>query len=216
VAHYVLFFPGQVVTERLLENADLAKVSDGQERYEHTEHGPEGGGVVVGWPNSRPADQWKKDDKYGYWIGTRSGDAPNPVDLRRQHTYGGFDVAMADGLLWHLPCYKSMQTVMRYVDGELQETWPPEHREFADRCQDAEAVLTTMGLLNGDPDRPEHDVDLLEIVLEALQINYKLTPRLIAHLGLINTRSLQAAILVVLGAFSQDDSTGIVEIQEVE
>jgi len=173
-------------------------------------------GILVAWPRPgdhrheyRPAEQtWipavPRDGLPAarYHVGLWTADLPTPDQLRRPYPYRGSEHDLG-GRTWLLPREFDLPRDCVLAD---DGTWRFERqRRFADFGAAVETIrhrwLAEMRRGPDDPvDRPVRLVEVFDLLLAALRLNYRLLPELVNPLRLFDTESYAAPFEAVIGA----------------
>lgn len=157
--------------------------------------GPDGeGGTLFGWQapgrsrlHYKASEQtWipaapKGDLLAGrYWVGVWNDSPPTEGDLRRPYRYGGKEFPLA-GQSWLLPYPKELPHDLRFADdGTWKFVVQRRYHDYYVRCL---GWIEQAGSESGCRFTVE---DAIWVAVEALSINYRLTPELISHMRLLD------------------------------
>lgn len=145
---------------------------------------------------------WIPNDGGRYWVGWQYDRLPSPATLVRKSVLPGKPVELGDGQLWLIPSAMELPQQAKLRNG--QWTWLPESRfeEFVERSQWA-FDLVCKWLENPGP----VPIEAVDYAIEVLSMNYRLTPEIVDHLGLITPINLMQILA------NSTDLKRLVEIQ---
>jgi hypothetical protein len=206
--HFLIFVPrqdgGRLPT---LADAGLADFAAGAMHFDLAVGPGKRAGVLFGWVKATDAAKdfgyfpdrqtWIESKPAGqYWLGLWKGSAPTPAELLRPFPFRGSAVALGDGNAWIVPAAAKLPKTTApeldehgnpkfTLDARFARYWQLSERYFAELA-DADFTLGEI----------EVDAGLWHFAVEALRMNYRLVPELVAHLGLLAPSDL----LTVLAA----------------
>lgn len=171
--------------------------------------GPGGApGVLVALGEQPPeykaaAQEWR--EFAGAWIGWERGAMPGPEDLERAHIIPGYLVRLGDGQQWQCPIalyapgrgWSALPKVYTYdKDGQPVETI---QRRYESLFKMAGQIVDTVR----DSDGASVDVDLgmkseMDLCVEALAVNYRLSWREASALELLTTEAIHAISCAII------------------
>lgn len=160
--------------------------------------------------------QWFQNKKEDYWIGWE--EKPTPESLLREDYIDGVPLEMADGKTWGIPHIWSQKHVMDMDENEniirrkerRYRKWYEESLSMVEMCKaQIHRVVTGKD--------PQPGVEVSDVVWDpeaafqylcwVLSLNYRVTPFLVAKLGLVEERQLLQSISV---------ATDLAGVQELE
>lgn len=213
--HFQLFIPNRrAANPQHLIDVGLADFVPGAEfldsRGPDDAQGSAQSGVLVAWrkPGAtelgyRPDQQeWKPAIPTNalaagrYWIGFWKDSLPTPDDLRRPYCHRGTELELGDGQAWTFPHPQKLpRDVILEDDGS--------HRyELQRRFHDYGLEVERWQAHFAGKDTTFFYRDAIDTVLNALRLNYRLTPEVQNALRLLNTDNLERAILAITGLLS--------------
>jgi hypothetical protein len=218
--HFQVFLPGKVGSDPAhldaVGLADLRRSDDHQPAFMELTAGPGGEpGLLVVWMTDaaqqdlsyRPELQTWVPQSVGpdqtpqYWIGWTTDAPPTPDDLTRKHPIPGRFLQLGDGRFWRVPVAHLVPQVLALAQGAWESRPNPRYRRFVERS--AWALDACERALRGD-----EAVALSEAAnyaVEALGWNYRLSPELVSHWGLLRVESgFKASDLFLILATSSD------------
>ena len=140
------------------------------------------------------ADPLQELEAGRYWVGWWTDTPPTPEILRREYPFAGREVALGDDHEWLIPIVEKLPAEMRLAD---DGSW-----RFVTQRQFHEFTLVARAFqerLAGDDAWFLWD-EAANFVLQALRLNYRLTPEIVSHLGLFKTgvgQGLHRAIVTI-------------------
>lgn len=144
-------------------------------------------GQLVTWnddPVYLPESQtWFQSRQGSYWYGWNG--QPSPESLRRSHQVGGAVWLMGDGQDWMLPKAANLpQTIDLDAEGKLIRVPTALTKSFAPKA--AEALAACLDFARNQTGKFPWSIEQrFSYLCEALAVNYRLVPDVIARLGLI-------------------------------
>lgn len=195
--HFLAFIPGESIDRATaLASVGLGHLSENALFSLSPVSGPGGiRGFLVGWSQSVPLvfredrQTWAPAVQDGglepgrYWIGTWNDSPIIPRDLEKPFPVTGRAVRFGDGNDWVIPRAMELPfTIYKGRDG--QWAYAPLER-YASLML---AVNVWKDRLDGDcVGTPMLDADLADLVLQALMVNYRLTPEIVNHCRLFTS-----------------------------
>jgi hypothetical protein len=117
------------------------------------------------------------------WIGVEKDRPVEPTGIERLEQYISLPVTLADGQLWKVPITARLPRTWGVgLDGSLQRNIRPEFREY---CELSESVWNMIVNEQYGDDRVQLP-RAWEYCCRALALNYRVTPAIVSHLGLID------------------------------
>lgn len=128
---------------------------------------------------------WIRHEGGKYWVGWQYDRLPSPATLMRKSLLPGKPVELGDGQLWLVPSAMELPQQAKLRGGKW--AWEPESRfaEFVERSQWAFDVARKWF-----EDPGPVPIEAVDYALEVLSMNYRLTPEIVDHLGLITPVTL--------------------------
>ena len=188
-----------------------------------TPTGPDGkGGLLFGWLDSiqnrfgfLPDQQtWIPSAASGdratgaYWVGLWNEDAPTEEDLRRPDHRAGSWVTLGDGGKWLVPTLGTLDRHPRLQpDGSLQWCIDEAFNWLVTDLEKREATGVTRTTQNGQEVRSfiYDDEKDFWFLCRLLQINYRLTPEVVSHLGLLTRVTIRAMVATMMDMVLVED-----------
>ncbi len=173
-----------------------------------TPQGPDGKpGVVFSWPTNDPRSvmgylpalqEWIPAAAVGdlkesrYWVGFVKNLPPTPQDLAWPNQLEGDAIALGDGRTWTIPAAGMLPKSSRYTS----EGWGwSVLKEFEDYWNDScQWYLELITKQISDDGQTTVAASCCDYLTRALSMNYMLTPEVVSHLGLFNTRTIGPAL----------------------
>lgn len=199
----LLFIPGQSEpAPEMLDDVGLPGFIRGA-RGSFLEDGPDqlGPGVLFTWSRAGgdlAARTWLPAVAFAglalgrYWLGFRA--TTSPAELLQPYPQPGPSLVLADGHSWTFPRLRPIAPEQIAAD---DGSWRFEGQRAMHRCH-SEAEIWRERIARGDPDDTYRVDDVVEFVLLALSLNYRLTREALSYLGLLNTRLLRMAWQTIL------------------
>lgn len=213
--HFQIYVPHTVsATQPGVHPLEAAGLSDlvGDSRAIGVDVGPDQDkGVCYGWSRDgfpqlgvRPKEQtWRPAVPHAgmagsrYWVGLWNDDPPRPSDLQRPYACRGTWFPLGDGREWLLPQAKELPADVRLAD---DGTWRFQvQRRFHDFGLQSLRWLSHFG--RGE--KAFAFADGIEFVVQALCVNYRLVPEVIADLGLLTTDNVGLAMLSIVEGLAE-------------
>ena len=205
MAGFLYFVPGrqtQVNAGDLagLGLAHIATSQGGPESRGISNAGPDGGGgflVVPTHPASPPsmfqrAEQtWHRGPKF--WVGWLTASPPTPADLVRDTVMGGTGVKLRDGNEWMIPRIHAVfpgrpTNLPRVFGADDSGDWAPKIApEYEGVCERAHRWWRAFLRLDGES---VTEADLLDLAVDVLALNYRVSKAEVAAMGLIGDAEL--------------------------
>ena len=208
---FLIYIPGDGTSdEQKLVSAGLPALASGCSAIA-TPAGPDGKpGVVFSWPTSDPRStmgylpviqEWIPAEAVGdlpekrYWVGFVKGALPTPHDLAHLNQLDGDQVTLGDGRAWKMPAAAMLPKTSRYTSAgwgwKIQEGY---EAYWDESCQWYLDLITKQM----DDGQTTVAANCCEYLTRALSMNYRLTPEVVSHLGLFNTRTIGPALLATV------------------
>jgi len=122
------------------------------------------------------------------WVGWRSDSPPRPAELLRHGILEGYDVLLADGNRWHVPCARKFpRTLSLDRDGNVIYQPMPRFRAFSEKVFAIGEIV--FGTRATDAPIPT-DRDWFDLAAQALGWNYRLGAFDCSALGLLNEANI--------------------------
>lgn len=163
--------------------------------------GPLGPGVArepsrLAWLPAMPLDGFAAGR---YFVGIDNAHPPAAHELLRREPFPGTPVPLGDGGRWVIPHASELpfDIIRNRQTGEIEHTPRPAFYAFWTKCLQWQRLFDAHG--DGDP-LPD-EAEQLEFLEEALRLNYRLTPEVIAYLKLFSsgpTGTLRATLAACL------------------
>lgn len=151
-------------------------------------------GTLFTWPSGRteppqfdpsewswiPATGTAERQPGRYWVGINKYSPPTPRDLWHSDAWGGFKIELGDGQVWLVPNCGQLPHGMR-LTGEMLVRRPGYaewRQEIVGRARDWEQRFRDSAIKNAKQATP--------FALQALALNYRITPEVAKHLGLFS------------------------------
>lgn len=215
MSHFLIYLPGaQGQSPELLEAAGLADFVAGAEFLQSP--GPDGGrGAICAWRkpghdprvNFAPSEQtWIRQavERPLYYAGIWNDKPPLPEELLRPYPYRGRQFALGDGQQWLLPFARELpRDLVLSDDGGWRFEVQRRFYAFWLECQNWIEDLVSSGDPNIDRDSFVAKVSYLrmvEFLIRALRINYRLLPEVASHLRLFDTLNSPRAVTAVIAS----------------
>ena len=176
--------------------------------------GPGGlGGVLLSWQTFIGAPRfaflpesqdWQPINGGAWWFG-RQKDCPiTPPDVARRKQYVGLPRVLRDGNEWQIPITASLpRTWGLDRDGAFARTVAPEFREYCEMSARVfHALMASADAINAGEAITFELPEAWEYICRALALNYRLSPEIIAALGLIDDSNF-VGVLVASTEFDQ-------------
>lgn len=208
--HFVIFFPGSHPSSpELLKKHGMADLVAGYSAMNAASGPNKVPGLLYHWV-PRPhydADSTEWIDCGAYFVGVHTEQKPTPSELQRARLFDGYAVRLCDGHEWIVPAAVRLPRDMRLEGGkwtrrvkrEFDDFWTKSERYFK---QFVESVSNEEGVFSVDEDitQEQYDSEVMGYLIKALRLNYRITPELVSHLGLFDTKTIvDAAIATVTG-----------------
>jgi hypothetical protein len=210
--HGLLYYiPGRdgAASETLLDDTGLEAIfTKADYTRSNVRNGPgdSGPGVIIGYSGRvgyYPDDQlWTEFDRH--FIGIVRGAAPGPDDLARAEFVEGYPVPMGDGNPWVFPMIRSfagqssLPSRLRLGPGR---TWVsevlPEYSSLCDRVEHWHDVIWDCFVSER---RLPKDPALIDLVIDALAVNYRVRAEEVSVLGLLAGAKLFQYLAVLIDA----------------
>lgn len=193
--------------EEIAAGLDVRQVAEGPDNT---------GGLLFGWlsPTQSQFDHfpnkqtWVPSAKRGdlpsgaYWIGMWDDSPPTEEDLRRPDHRPGAQVVLGNGESWAVPTPNSPERFPQLnADGTL--TWVVDER-YNWLVTDLDKRKST-GALTTEVNGKEHVSFIFDdeadfwFLARVLQINYRVTPEVVAHMRLLTQDTIRAMVAGMLG-----------------
>lgn len=173
--------------------------------------GPDGkAGLLLAWQTPQaprmgwfPGEQtWRPAVPSGdlpaarYWVGTWNASPPKPSDLARAYQYVGHLHQLGDGNQWRFPNSRELPRDMILADdGSWRFEVQRQYHAWWLRCNDYIARLA-----EGESTRCTISyTDVLDLLVNALRLNYRLPIELVSDRKLFSTANVQRPVLSVCG-----------------
>lgn len=218
MANFLYYLPGasKLPKDTIATDLGLERVLGDVKGFQTCgcEKGPDGGAGVTFRPSGtdtpeaptlyRPSEQsWFKAENGLYWLGFYNEQRPTPAELERETELRVWPVRLADGNEWNIPVAMYFtEPVLPKVYGADPETGKriekdrPGYLEFSKLATaHLECVLEAEGeaAYQYDPD------DLYNLAVEAICVQYKLTPFHINALDLLSPQLCMRVAMDTLG-----------------
>lgn len=212
--HFQIFVPNKPALQQSLIDAGLSDLAENFDTRESA--GPDGErGSVFGWrsPDApqwgyRPAEQtWIPAVAAGeqpagrYHVGFWNASPPRPQELARRHQEHGDLLRLGDGQQWLIPVETELPRNIRLnPDGSLRFESNPRYAEYA---QAVEKWKGLVGSITGEEQdgNPVSFDELWKFALQALSMNYRITPEVVDHLRLFTTDDVHRPMFAAIGAY---------------
>lgn len=180
-------------------NAEVLPVGDG----------PDGqGGAIFSWLNegkprrmhfSAKDSDWVPAPDKRYWVGLWKDECPQPEDLVRAHD-AGRRMPLGDGHTWLVPAVDAAEREM-IVDAEGRRTFAiPKRFESLQKRQIHWREWVLNRVTGGNfTVREEIYWQWFDLAVDALRLNYRITPEVVAALRLFNTSNVIATFNAICG-----------------
>lgn len=192
--HFQIFIPGKQGTDpQHLADVGLPGLAAGA-LFLATRGPDDQSGLLISWPGDGPPktgydaerQTWRPAVPQGawpaarYWIGFWNESPPRPEELAVTYQQAGSDVELGDGQRWLIPHARELPAEMKLAD---DGTW-----RFAPQRQFHELWIAALRwrdwFQNAKPGDTYEYADMAEFVLQALQVNYRMTREVVDHLKL--------------------------------
>lgn len=209
--HYLIWIPSTHINPednklKTLERVGLADHVDNAEPMPLA--GPAGAGVLFCWRKNSPCDfnyDPSKQDWYPaaaqgewahgrYWVGLSKTAPPTPDNLARPYQYKGVATELGDGKSWLIPrALELPHSSILMDDGSVRfEVQRRFHAFYVRACEIAKHIYGGDGV-------PHSDV--FHFCVDALRLNYRITPEVASRLDLIiRDGNMQQIVDIVVGA----------------
>ncbi len=210
MSHFMIYVPRQLASDAtILERVGLPDLVANVEMAT-TMQGPDGSGLLCFWREKgefgkhflyQPTEQtWIPAVPYDglpaarYFVGIQNDSPPTPNDLRYAN-HPGHSFVLGNGQSWTFPLLGMLDRAFKYRDdGQIE--WEPIMR-FKRLCETAENIRLQFR------DSEEGEIIPLETVVDvltqALQVNYRLTRELVSHLELFHTGNIREPFWAAMG-----------------
>lgn len=213
--HFQIFLPNQQTqNKQALVDAGLADFRDGAQMMPlATNHGPgDQPGTIVSWPKVGAGEfgfyperqEWLAAIPSGelkagrYWVGFWKDKPLVPEDLLLKHATWGSPVILGDGRMWTIPTIQAFprDVIRNRETGEYELT--VQDRYHAAHFQ----AMGWLEKLKADEQAPWSE--LARFVESVLCLNYRLTPEVVDHLRLFNTKNIAPVLWEIIGVAKGD------------
>jgi hypothetical protein len=204
---------GNPVTEQILKAAGLADIFDGQvtqRDYKGTFF--EGEPVVLFVPEDCPADKarchpekqtWQKSADGKYWVGIDNETVPGEVDLSRKKQFEGHLVKLGNGEKWLIPIARRFgrgsalpKALILGSKGELMTEELPEYAEFSAQVERFWEYF--IAAVNKESSREMTPQEQWQLLVRAMQLNYRITAEGISLLKLVTTENFNEILEAII------------------
>ena len=210
MAGYLLFIPGaspNAQSRDLLADVGLAQLADDDvaDALPCTV-GPSGsGGVVLSWQMKLGAprfgyfpdqQEWTALAGGAWWLGTERESPITPADVSRQRLYASLTAVLRDGNEWRVPIVSELPQLWGCDEkGGLVRRPSPEFAGLIDLGTRAyQSLLRALDTV-GDDGVAAAVPEAWDLIGQALALNYRLCPEIIAHLRLIDDSNFARLLL---------------------
>ena len=207
---------GNPVTEVTLKAAGLVDIFDGQvtqRDYKGTFF--EGEPAVIFVPEDCPSNSarclpeqqtWQKSASGKYWVGYGNDAVPGEADLMRKEQFEGHEVKLGNGQKWLIPIARNFKrgsvlpkSLILGKNGELMTEELPEYAEFS--AQVEKYWDWFFAEITGKENTVISLKEMWQIIVRAMQFNYRITEEGISLLRLVRIDKRAASIFhEILGA----------------
>jgi hypothetical protein len=207
--HFVVFFPGShPCSPDLLKKHGLGDFVDGYSAM-NAKSGPnQVPGMLYHWELRPHYDHETTEwiDCGAYHLGFATTASCSPSELARREQFDGVAVRLGDGHEWIVPRAVRLPRDMQFTGGK----WTRRVKaRFAKFWQDSEQwfkwfsdAITGDGVLKIESElsTEEFDAKWMSYLVDALRINYRVTPEIVSKLGLFDTTNrVEATIATISG-----------------
>lgn len=136
-----------------------------------------------------------------YYVGCWNASPPTPRDLSRRYQERGDFLKLGDGHDWLVPVAADLpRDLLLQDDGSLKFEL---QRQFYDYGVAVDAWSRRVEHLNSESTdgNPVSFEETFRFALQALSINYRITPEVAAHLRLFSDRTVHRPLFVAIGAY---------------
>ena len=218
--HYLLFFPkSSTASPELLARHHLEGLAEKLGPDFLRGEGPDGvPGMIATWHYGEGHSPDFENVKWthfqidgeplGWYLGIQ--ETPTPKDLAVPDQIQGAEVTLGDGNKWVVPQSMYVPKTNRFDSVTRKWRSGPDDR-FVDFCHEAEKYAsrimeilfqlgneTRLGTPNAKSVQFQLD-GILDFICRCLAMNYRLTPEIISHLGLLDEKSIARAIHAICG-----------------
>jgi hypothetical protein len=146
------------------------------------------------------------NSKHNYDVVIWKDSPPQEKELRRTKTQGGKFIKFGEdgGTLWKVAASGEIDARIHFEDDESVRFTPiRKYAWFVDECQ---KILQETITIEGDSVSYRYNMsDAAALVLKSLRINYRLTPEVVNHIGLLTVRNISEAYQAILGLNFKSD-----------
>ena len=170
-------------------------------RTSPTQRGPLDGEIE--WLSALPVD----GPAGRYHIGFAKGQNPTPMDLARPYQFPGVWRSLGDGHRWLIPIPKQIPPAMVYqADGTIGfQPLRQMHGHFIRATYVDQVHAWEKLLLSADGFTQINVDELMSFAMEALKVNYFITPEVINRLQLLTTQLAKEIMFAAVGAITAKD-----------
>lgn len=220
---FLLYVPGTShdgSPHDILSSVGLGEIAQGVDTRV-VDDGPIGTGLLFGWLSSTqnqfdffpdrqtwsPASTQWGGELGRYWVGIWNDDPPTETDLRRPDHRAGVQIELGNNESWSIPTPNTLERYPRFDDdGKLfwacdeQFNWLTtdlEKRKASGLITREENGKTITSFVYDD----ESD---FEFMCRLLQINYRVTPEVVAQMNLLSETAIRNIIAGLFGMTLED------------
>lgn len=213
--HYFIFVPGTcTANKKQLSDVGLSDHCSGA-FLTPCHEGPQGhSGVLAFWGQvesvgySTVTHDWIPAVPQGdlaaerYWVGIDKTNPPVPPQLEYKHeALEGSLLELGDGHWWRLAQAALLpRDYVRHRDGHIVEDVFEQYRDFWNKSIKWFDALLEWDL-SGETKPAIDPGEAIDYLTQALKLNYRITPEVVSHLRLFNSRNLATALVASVHGF---------------
>jgi hypothetical protein len=214
--HHLIFIPGDgICNPKKLSDIGLpehaANASIAPTHYGPHRDFPQGAlrrGVICSWSISVPSafdaksQSWTESADGKYWIGLIRGEPlSTPRELALDCQIEGALTTLGDGNRWILPSVETLnQRIMLAEHGQIDLA------RYGMFVRDAARWFTAMLEWDFDAEKNSIDADVVDFLIDALRLNYRLPPDLARRMNLFTAGNIANALVNVTKGLKLEES----------